>query len=323
MIYRFQFDFHVSEILKRCGITTSNQMLEFWPAGATEHLVGVGKRCHAKPVAAAAIGVELIVRQKVEQGAASIEDAEYMIAHASAYAESKGENVLEIFGKMFPDADIYPHEDEMPAGFIDPPTPYFPSSEHRAYVTWLTALPAGSWRDRELEQARTWIAMAESHESDHEATTAIELFEIFNRSLTRLVETDDAVFRFHVRNLFNPIDFASYRVTLESVASEIEQHIVGLRLKTNHWNSEFGNEGLTLVLSYLIRLGAAAAKLGNVLRSLERKSKGQPYSVQQYWTELAEYHQLVDAYTSLGDEMNELSRRIIYLHSMTAPVTSR
>ena len=141
-------------------------------------------------------------------------------------------------------------------------------------------------------------------------TTARELFPTINELLGTVVAVHEAIFKFRVRNLFKPMDFEQYHSLLESVTNAIEEIEVGLRLKPDHWKSEVGEQGFTLLLSYLSRLKEASAKLRNIAGNLELKGKGQPYPHRQYQADLTYYQQSADAYAALGDDMNSLFRRI-------------
>ena len=141
-------------------------------------------------------------------------------------------------------------------------------------------------------------------------TTAHELFANINELLATVVAVHDSVFKFRVRNLFKPMDFEGYHSLLESVTNAIEELEVGLRLKPDYWESELGEQGFRLVLSYLSRLKEASAKLRNIAGNLELKGKGQPYPHRQYQADLTDYQLSADAYAALGDDMNSLYRRI-------------
>ena len=142
--------------------------------------------------------------------------------------------------------------------------------------------------------------------------TARELFPTINELLATVVSVHESIFKFRVRNLLKPMDFEGYHSLLESVTNAIEELEVGLRLKPDYWKSEVGEQGFTLVLSYLSRLNEASAKLRNIAENLELKAKGQPYRHRQYQADITSYRRSADAYVALGDDMNSLFRRIGY-----------
>ena len=140
--------------------------------------------------------------------------------------------------------------------------------------------------------------------------TACELFPTINELLTSVVAVQEAIFRFRVRKLFKPTNFGRHHSLLESATNAIEELEVGIRLKPDHWKSEVGEEGFTLLLSYLSRLKVASAKLRDVVGNLDLKAEGQPYPYGQYRSDLASYRRSAEAYAVLGDDMNNLFRRI-------------
>ena len=142
------------------------------------------------------------------------------------------------------------------------------------------------------------------------ARTARELCLTINELLETVVACHEAIFRFRVRNLFKAMDFERHYSLLQIVTDAIEELEVGLRLKPEDWKSEVGEEGFTLLLSYLSHLKRASAKLRDIAGNLELKGEGQPYPYRQYEADCASYERLAKAYAALGDDMNGLFRQI-------------
>lgn len=63
MFYRIRVDNNIAAILKRANMS-SDEIIEFWPPGATKDAVSSGQQLGLTPVEAAALGVAMVARKR-------------------------------------------------------------------------------------------------------------------------------------------------------------------------------------------------------------------------------------------------------------------
>ena len=85
MFYRLKFDGVLSAIFKRCGYST-NDMLNFWPPGATPEWVQVGKREKLKAGEIAAIAAVQIAVERSKAGQLGIAQTKQIVDKAMEVA---------------------------------------------------------------------------------------------------------------------------------------------------------------------------------------------------------------------------------------------
>ncbi len=98
MLYRFRFDANVAAILKISGYETED-MLIFWPVGATPQWVKKGRRMGWRPTEAAALGVSQVALDRVQAGQISVSGA-LDICHSARLEAGKRNARPEIIDHM-------------------------------------------------------------------------------------------------------------------------------------------------------------------------------------------------------------------------------
>ncbi len=68
MFYRARFDNAIGVLLQNAGIRTTDEKLEFWPAGESAIAIAIGKLQGLKPEECAAIAVQYVYQKKTEDG---------------------------------------------------------------------------------------------------------------------------------------------------------------------------------------------------------------------------------------------------------------
>lgn len=88
MFYRMRVDAHVSAILKLCHYDTQ-QMLAFWPVGASSEWVKKGKASGWKPVETASLAVSQVAFEHCEAEKLTRAEAQYICSKALQRATEK------------------------------------------------------------------------------------------------------------------------------------------------------------------------------------------------------------------------------------------
>ena len=101
MFYRTRFDAHVGAILKACHLSTDD-MMDFWPIGATSEWVKKGKATGKRPAEQAAFAVAYYATLRTEKGLHSKAEGQYMSSRAFRYAitHRARQEILELIGRL-------------------------------------------------------------------------------------------------------------------------------------------------------------------------------------------------------------------------------
>ena len=89
MLYRMRFDNNVGSILKSANLST-NDIIDFWPVGATAEHVKSGQALGLSPLEAATLGVAYVTKKRSLSGQIRADEAQYIINQAQSYARRQG-----------------------------------------------------------------------------------------------------------------------------------------------------------------------------------------------------------------------------------------